>query len=343
MTDDQVMRTALHTVVSGGALDRETARRAMDAIMDGSATAAQIGALLAALRTRGETIDEICGMVDSMRAHATAVRLTRDAVDTCGTGGDGSSTFNISTAAALVAAGAGAPVAKHGNRAASSRCGSADVLEALGVVIALPPAGVTACVEEAGMGFFFAPAYHPAMRHAGPVRSELGIRTVFNVLGPLANPAGVRRQALGVADPAMAPLMAGVLQRLGHERALVFSGSGGIDELGLQGPQRCFEVTPGGVTEGEVDPAALGLRHATTADLRGGDAGENATQVRAVLDGERGSARDVVLLNAAAALVACGTVTTLEDGLQHAGDAIDSGAARLVLERLIAVSNRSWS
>jgi anthranilate phosphoribosyltransferase len=343
MTDDQVMRTALHTVVSGADLDRATARCAMDTIMEGSATPAQIGALLAALRTKGETVDEICGMVDSMRAHATSVRLERDAVDTCGTGGDGSFTFNISTAAALVAAGAGAPVAKHGNRAASSRCGSADVLEALGVAISLPPAGVAACVDEAGMGFFFAPAYHPAMRHAGPVRSDLGIRTVFNVLGPLANPARVRRQALGVADPAMAPLMAGVLQRLGHERALVFSGAGGIDELGLQGPSRCFQVTPDGVTEDEIDPASLGFAPATTADLRGGDAGENAARVRAVLDGEQGAARDVVLLNAAAALVASGTAPTLDDGVRRAADAVDSGAARTVLDRLIAVSNRSWT
>ena len=335
------MRTALQTVVSGHDLDRETARCAMDEIMDGAASPVQMAALLAAMRTKGETVDEICGMVDSMRAHATTVHLDRDAVDTCGTGGDGSLTFNISTAAALVAAGAGAPVAKHGNRAASSRCGSADVLEALGVVIALPPAGVAACVEEAGMGFFFAPAYHPAMRHAGPVRSELRIRTVFNVLGPLANPAGVRRQALGVADPAMAPLMAGVLQQLGHTRALVFCGAGGLDELGLSGPSRCYEVTPAGVSERQIDPAALGLGHATTGDLRGGDAAENAARVRAVLAGDTGPSRDVVVLNAAAALVAAGRAQAMDEGVQQAAESIDSGSARGVLERLVAVSNRA--
>ena len=337
------MRTALRTVVSGGDLDRETARRAMDEIMDGAASPVQIAALLAGLRTKGETVAEICGMVESMRAHATTVRLQRDAVDTCGTGGDGSFTFNISTAAALVAAGAGAPVAKHGNRAASSRCGSADALEALGVVIALPPAGVAACVEEAGMGFFFAPAYHPAMRHAGPVRSELGFRTVFNVLGPLANPAGVRRQALGVADPSLAPLMAAVLQQLGHQRALVFCGAGGLDELALQGQQRCYEVTPEGVAERVIDPATLGLRNAGTDELRGGDAEQNAACVRSVLRGDVGAARDVVLLNAAAALVAAGRADDMEDGVAQAGAAIDSGAARTVLDRLVTVSNRAWA
>ena len=337
------MRTALQTVVSGRDLDRRSARSAMDEIMDGTATPVQIAALLAALRTKGETVEEICGMVESMRAHATQVRLDRDAVDTCGTGGDGSLTFNISTAAALVAGGAGAPGAKHGNRAASSRCGSADVLEALGVAIALPPAGVAACVDEAGMGFFFAPAYHPAMRHAGPVRSELGIRTVFNVLGPLANPAGVRRQALGVADPAMAPLMAGVLQQLGHTHALVFSGAGGLDELGLAGTSLCYEVTAAGVSQCEIDPAALGLGNAGAAELRGGDAAENAARVRGVLAGEAGPARDVVLLNAAAALVAAGTAEGMEDGVGRAAESIDSGAAGGVLDRLVRVSNRDWA
>ena len=337
------VRTALQTVVSGRDLDREAARCAMDEIMDGAASPVQIAGLLTALRTKGETVDEICGMVDSMRAHATAVRLKPGAVDTCGTGGDGSMTFNISTAAALVAAGARVRVAKHGNRAASSRCGSADVLEALGVRISLPPAGVAACIEDAGMGFFFAPAYHPAMRHAGPVRSELGVRTVFNVLGPLANPAGVRHQALGVADPAMAPVMASVLQRLGHEHALVFSGAGGLDELSLEAPSRCLEVTPDGVSETEIDPAALGLGAASADDLRGGDAAENAARVHAVLAGEAGPSRDVVVLNAAAALVAAGKSQAMSDGVSRAAESIDSGAARRVLERLVSVSNRPWA
>jgi anthranilate phosphoribosyltransferase len=340
---DGVISDALRTVVSGRDLDIDTARRAMDEIMDGVATPGQIGALLAALRTKGESIDEICGMVESMREHATTVVLDVDAVDTCGTGGDGAGTFNISTAAALVAAGAGAPVAKHGNRAASSRCGSADVLEALGVAIALPPQGVEACVAEAGIGFFFALAYHPAMRHAGAVRRELGIRTVFNILGPLANPGRVRRQALGVAEPSMAPLMAKVLQRIGHERALVFSGSEGIDELGVGGPSQCYEVTPTGVREFELDPASLGIGHASVRELGGGDAGDNAARVRAVLDGEQGASRDVVLLNAAAALVAAGRSDGFTDGLERAAQAIDSGAARTALDTLVRVSNRSWS
>ena len=340
---DGVLRHALETVTSGRDLDLATARCAMDEIMEGTATAAQIGALLAALRTKGETVDEICGMVESMRDHATTVRLPVDAVDTCGTGGDGVGTFNISTAAALVAAGAGAPVAKHGNRAQSSRCGSADVLEALGVAIALPPAGVEACVVEAGIGFFFAPAYHPAMRHAGAARRELGIRTVFNVLGPLANPARVRRQALGVADPAMAPLMARVLQRLGHERALVFTGPEGIDELGLLGPSQCYEVTPGGVREFRLDPRELGFEAAPAGEVRGGDAAANAARVRDVLKGAEGPGRDIVLLNAAAALVAIGECDGFAAGVTRAAESIDSGSALRCLDALVAVSNRAWA
>src|SRR5438477_3029521 len=216
----------------------------MDTIMDGGATPAQMAALLTALRVKGETVDELTGMVESMRDHATRVTLDGDAVDTCGTGGDGAATFNISTAAALVVAGAGCPVAKHGNRAASSRCGSADVLEALGVAIVLAPEGVSRCVAEAGIGFMFAPAFHPAMRHVAPVRRELGFRTVFNVLGPLANPARVRHQSIGVADVALAEEMAHVLQRLGHRRALVFSGPDGGDELGVGGVATGYAAEP---------------------------------------------------------------------------------------------------
>jgi len=337
------MRDALATVVSGHDLDAATARAAMDEMMEGSATHAQIGALLAALRTKGETVDEICGMVESMRAHGTTVRLGVDAVDTCGTGGDGSGTFNISTAAALVAAGASAPVAKHGNRAASSRCGSADVLEALGVAVALPPAGVKACIEEAGMGFFFAPAYHPAMRHVAPVRREMGVRTVFNVLGPLANPAGVRHQAMGVADIHMAPRMAAVLQRLGHEHALVFTGPGGLDEIGLDGPSACWEVTPSGIREFTLDPRDLGVASASARDLSGGDAARNAAFVRGVLGGEHGPARDIAVLNAAAALFVLGTAADMASGMARAIESIDSGAAQRCLDSLVAVSNRTWS
>jgi anthranilate phosphoribosyltransferase len=339
MTED-LMRHALEQVVAGADLDHTTARRVMDTIMDGSATSVQIGGLLAALRAKGETVDEITGMVESMRDHATPVTLPMDAVDTCGTGGDGAATFNISSAAALVTAGAGCAVAKHGNRASSSRCGSADVFEALGVVIALPPEGVRRCIEEAGIGFFFAPAYHPAMRHAAQARSELGIRTVFNVLGPLANPARVRHQALGVSDASLAPIMAAVLRQLGVHRALVFSGPDGLDELGLAGPSQCYDVSPEGVREFVLDPRELGFAPVPLSALRGGDAAANAARVTAILDGEQGPARDIVVLNAAAALIAAGGAATFPDAVERARESIDSGKARACLTSLITVSNR---
>ncbi len=339
MTDgDTLLRDALDRVVRGNDLDLETARAVMDRVMEGVATPAQMGALLAALRTKGESVDELAGFVSSMRAHATRVELDVEAVDTCGTGGDGSNTFNISTAAAFVVAGAGCPVAKHGNRAATSRCGSADVLEALGVAIALPPDGVRRCVEVANVGFMFAPAYHPAMRHAAPVRSELGIRTAFNVLGPMANPAGVRHQALGAGDPALAETMARVLHRLGHRRAIVFAGPGGIDELGLTGPAQCHDVSLEGVRTFELDPEALDLPHAPLSALRGGDAAENAAHIRSILDGEPGPGRDVVVLNAAAALVAAERAPDFAEGLEQARSAIDSGAARRCLDDLVRTS-----
>ncbi|MFI5287070.1 MAG: anthranilate phosphoribosyltransferase, partial [Candidatus Dormibacteria bacterium] len=312
---EAVMRQALETIVTSRSLDVPTARAVMDTMMEGEATPAQVGALVAALRTKGETVDELAGMVESMRDHATPVSLPVEAVDTCGTGGDGARTFNISTAAALVAAGAGCPVAKHGNRAASSRCGSADVLEALGVVISLSPEGVRRCVVEAGIGFLFAPDFHPALRHVAPVRRELGIRTVFNVLGPLANPARVRHQALGVSNARLTPVMAEVLRRLGHVHALVFTGPDGIDELGVIGPAECFEVTAEGVRAFVLDPKDVGLEAAPLDAVRGGDAVTNAATIRSILDGERGPRRDVVLLNTAAVLVAADAVTTLLDGI----------------------------
>lgn len=332
------MRAALDTIVRGGSLDVATARAVMDTVMEGAATPAQVGALLAALRLRGESVDELTGMVMSMRDHATPLHLEPGAVDTCGTGGDGSNSFNISTAAALVAAAAGCRVAKHGNRAASSRCGSADVLEELGVQVTLDAAGVRRCVEEARIGFIFAPVFHPAMRHAAAVRRELGIRTVFNILGPLANPARVRHQALGVAGGSMARVMAGVLQQLGHRHALVFSGPGGMDELGLDGVALVFDVTDAGIKEMEIDPQALGLRVAPAAALAGGDAATNAAIIVAVLDGTDGAARDVVLLNAAAALVAADVAIDMAEGVERARSAVDSGAARTTLRSLVAVS-----
>jgi anthranilate phosphoribosyltransferase len=335
---DELMRAALETIVRGESLDVTTARAVMDSIMEGSASSAQIGALLAALRTKGETVDELTGMVMSMRDHATSVELEPGAVDTCGTGGDGSNTFNISTAAALVAAGAGCRVAKHGNRAASSRCGSADVLEELGVKVALDAAGVRRCVDEARIGFIFAPAFHPAMRHAAAARRELGIRTVFNILGPLANPARVRHQALGVAGNAPLAVMAAVLQRLGHKHALVFSGPGGMDELGLDGVTRGHEVTESAMRDIEIDPQALGLQAAPLEAVAGGDAALNASIILAVLDGSSGPPREIVLLNAAAALVAADVVVDMAEGLDRARAAIDSGAARQTLRRLVAVS-----
>jgi anthranilate phosphoribosyltransferase len=335
---DQLMRAALETIVGGGSLDVATARALMDRVMDGSATAAQIGAILAALRTKGETVDELTGMVMSMRAHATPVDIAPGAVDTCGTGGDGTNTFNISTAAALVAAGAGCRVAKHGNRATSSRCGSADVLEELGVRVALDPSGVRRCVDEAGIGFIYAPAFHPAMRHASGVRRELGIRTVFNILGPLANPARVRHQALGVAGNAPAAVMATVLQRIGHSHALVFSGPGGMDELGLDAVTLCHEVTESEVREVEIDPQALGFARAPREAVAGGDAATNAAVIVSILDGATGPPRDVVLLNAAAAMVAADVAAGMAEGIERARTAVDSGAAREALRRLVATS-----
>ena len=335
------MRQALEAVVSGRNLDMSTARAVMDAMMEGAATPAQIGALIVALRMKGETVDEITGMVESMRAHATVVSLSVDAVDTCGTGGDGAGTFNISTAAALVAAGAGCPVAKHGNRAASSQCGSADVLEALGVVISLPPDGVRRCVEEAGVGFLYAPDFHPALRQVISVRRELGLRTVFNVLGPLASPAGVRHQLIGVANARLAPMMAEVLHRLGHIHALVFTGPDGIDELGVGGTAHCYEVTPDGVRESILDPAEAGIDAASVDAVRGGDAATNAAIILAVLDGAGGPRRDVVLLNTAAVLVAGDRVRTLREGVEVAAVSIDSGSARRALAALVRVSHEA--
>ncbi|MHB8313984.1 MAG: anthranilate phosphoribosyltransferase [Candidatus Dormibacteria bacterium] len=328
----------LEDLLRGGDIGAASARRLGDLMMDGSLSAAQIGAVLALWRAKGETASELVGLVGSMLDHAVRVRLSVDAVDTCGTGGDRQGTFNISTVAALVVAGAGLPVAKHGNRAASSRCGSADVLEALGVVIDLDAEGVAICVQEAGMGFMFANAFHPAMRHVAAPRSELGIRTVFNVLGPLANPAHVPFQALGVSDPALAERMAQVLAGLGRRRALVFSGPEGLDELGLSGPSRCWEVSAGRVVETEIDPGSLGLAAAPSAALRGGDAAANAATVRRVLGGEPGPMADVVLLNSAAALVAGERAADLSEGLEMARESLRAGSAAAVLERLVAIS-----
>lgn len=336
MEDD--LRDALGTIVSGETLTTQSARALMDTVMAGKASPPALAALLTALRMRGETVAELTGFVLSMRDHATPLPLPAGAVDSCGTGGDGSHTFNISTAAALVAAAAGCRVAKHGNRAASSRCGSADVLEQLGVSVALDAEGVRRCVEEASIGFIFAPAFHPSMRHVAAVRRELGFRTVFNVLGPLANPARVAHQALGVAGSAPLRAMAEVLHALGHRHALVFSGPHGMDELGLDGPARGYEVSTRGLREVEIDPAALGVPPAAVDALRGGDAAANAAILRSVLGGETGPRRDVVLLNAAAVLWAGDAAVDMVEGLERAAAAVDSGMALRTLERLVMVS-----
>ena len=331
---------ALARIADGRDLTRDDARAVMDEVMRGEATPAQIGGLLVGLRAKGETVDEITGFAEAMREHVVPVRPTRTPlVDVVGTGGDGARTINISTAAAIVAASAGAGVAKHGNRAASSACGSADVLEALGLVLELPPERIAASIDEHGFGFMFARAHHPAMRHAAPVRQELGTRTVFNVLGPLANPAGARDGVFGVYAPALARTYAEALAGLGARRALVVHGAGGVDELTPSGPSLVVEVSDGRITEWQLDPATLGLAASEPAELRGGDAAENAAAIRRVLDGERGGRRDAIVLNAGAALVAAGVAETFQDGVATAAAAIDDGAAGAVLVRLVEFSN----
>jgi len=331
---DQV-RAALASVVDGRTLALDEARAAMGSVMDGEASPALLAALLVALRMRGETVDELAGFATAMRERAVRVDAPDGAIDTCGTGGDASGTFNISTTAAIVVAATGVPVAKHGNRAMTSRSGSADVLEALGIRIDHDASSAAAALRDLGFAFMFAPSFHPAMKHAGPTRREIGVRTAFNLIGPLTNPAGARRQLVGVADPAAAAKMAEVLHRLGSERAFVVGGQG-IDELPLDGTGVIHDVTPGGVEVRPVDAAALGLVKASTAKLAGGSPAENAAILEAILRGEPGIRRDVVLLNAGAALVVAGVVDDLVAGIERAALAIDSGLGVDLLERLRA-------
>jgi anthranilate phosphoribosyltransferase len=333
------VQQALARLLDGHDLSREEARAVMNDVMEGEATPAQIGGFLVALRLKGETADEIAGCAEAMREHVLAVRPTRDdLVDTAGTGGDGASTINISTAAALVAAAAGAGVAKHGNRAVSSASGSADVLEALGFRLELPPARIERSIDELGFGFLFAPTHHPAMRHAAPVRRELAARTVFNVLGPLTNPAGARAQVVGVYAPALVRTIADVLAQLGAHRAFVVHGAGGIDELSPAGPNLVCEVVDGGVREREIDPLELGVPRCEPDELRGGSPEQNAAAIRAVFEGENGGRRSAVLLNAAGAIAAAGHARDLREGLGLAKVALDSGAAATRLEELIRFS-----
>jgi len=315
---------------------------AMAEILAGQASSAQIAGFIVALRMKGETVEELRGLLDAMAEAAERVPLASldGVVDVVGTGGDRSHSVNVSTMAAIVVAGAGVPVCKHGNRGASSRCGSADLLEALGVNLELDPAGVARCVETAGMGFCFAPRFHPAMRHAVQTRRELGVPTVFNLLGPLANPAGVRRQVVGVADQTMAERMARVLAARGSERALIVHGDDGLDELTTTTTSTVVELVDGDVRTTSVDPDDYGMPRVEPIALAGGDATANAAVAKRVLDGERGAHRDVVVLNAAAGLLVAGVAPDLADGVEQAAAAIDSGAAAAALDRLVVASQR---
>jgi anthranilate phosphoribosyltransferase len=338
------IRKALALLIEGHSLSAADAEAVMEQIMTGQATPAQIGGLLTALRAKKETAEEITGFARAMRGNAVAVSSHRTPlVDVCGTGGDGSGTFNISTAAAFVIAGAGLAVAKHGNRSVSSKCGSADVLEALGVQLTLAPEVVGTCIDEVGIGFLYAPQLHPAMKHAIGPRREMGIRTVFNILGPLTNPAGARVQVLGVYDAALTEVMAQVLHALGCKAAFVVHGGGGLDELSTIGSNKMTQLRDGEIRTFTLDPQSLGLPQATLSDLRGDDAEANAAVIEDILTGTPGPRRDVVLLNAAACLVAGNTAPDLAVGLTLAAESIDSGAARATLDALIAFSKKRGS
>lgn len=320
-------------------LSVDEAAGVMETIMDGQAQPSQIAGFLVGLAMKGERPDEIVGLARTMRARATKLsRPFAPVFDTCGTGGDGAHTFNVSTVAALVLAACGVRVAKHGNRSASSRCGSADLFEAMGVNVAAPPAVVERCLEEAGIAFLFAQVFHPSMRHAAPTRKELGVRTAFNLLGPLTNPAGAARQLVGVPRPELTELVARSLAHLGAERAWVVHGADGLDEISTSGYTKVSECRDGAVNTFYLHPADVGLAKSPATALRGGDAADNAAIARAVLGGEPGAPRDIVLLNAAASLLIAGKAATIPDGLAMAAEAIDSGRAAAVLERLIAVS-----
>lgn len=333
-----MIREAIEAVVNGESLSMDTAAQAMNEIMSGDATPAQFGAFVTALRLKGETVDEIAGMAQVMREHSLHVEVDGALVDTCGTGGDGSGTFNISTTAAFVAAGAGAKVAKHGNRAMSSSSGSADVLEALGAKIDLKPESVARCINETGFGFMFAQGFHPSMRFAAGPRREIGIRTVFNILGPLTNPAGAGAQVIGVADATMASKMASALSRLGSARALVVHGNDGLDEITIADSTSVWELRDGSVSEYDISPAELGVNRSPLSEVQASNSEASAGLLREVLDGKAGPARDVVLLNAAAALLAGDIVGTLSDGVQAAANSIDSGSARERMESYVALS-----
>ncbi|MCC0038562.1 MAG: anthranilate phosphoribosyltransferase [Brucellaceae bacterium] len=331
-------KTYLAKVASGTPLSFDEARAAFDIVMSGDATPSQIGGFLMALRVRGETIDEISGAVATMRAKMLPVSAPADAIDIVGTGGDASGTYNVSTCAAFIVSGAGVPVAKHGNRALSSRSGAADTLAALGINIEIGPERIGACIREAGLGFMFAPSHHSAMRHVGPSRVELGTRTIFNLLGPLSNPAGVKRQLVGVFAPEWVEPLAHVLKDLGAEAVWVVHGEG-LDEMTTTGPTRIAELRNGTVRMFEVEPSQAGLATTTPDKLKGGEAAQNAKALKAVLDGAPGAYRDIAILNAAGALVVADKAADIAEGARMAAQSIDSGAARARLDDLIRVSN----
>jgi anthranilate phosphoribosyltransferase len=326
-------------VAAGSQLSRADAAAAFDAILSGEVTPSQMGGFLMALRVRGETVEEITGAVTAMRAKMLPVAAPAGAIDVVGTGGDGSGSYNVSTLAALIVAACGVPVAKHGNRAASSKSGTADTLAALGVKIGVAPALVERCIREAGIGFMLAPAHHAAMRHVGPTRAELGTRTIFNLLGPLANPAGVKRQLVGVFSAAWLTPMAEVLRNLGSERVWVTHGADGLDEMSTTGTTKIVELKDGVIRAFEIAPEDVGLTRVDLAALKGGDAAYNAEALKAVLAGARNAYAEIAMLNAAGALVVAGKARELAEGVAMAGDALASGATKLVLDRLVDVSN----
>ncbi len=340
MNGAEDLKALIGRVAAGERLTVEQARHAFDIMMMGEATPAQMGGFLLGLRVRGETVDEITGGAMALRSRAVAIEAPAGAIDTCGTGGDAKGTFNISTAAAIVIAACGVPVAKHGNRALSSRSGSADLLAALGVDIEADMALVRESIWQAGIGFLMAPRHHGAMRHVAPARVELGTRTIFNLLGPLSNPAGAKFQLLGVFDAAWMEPMAMVLKNLGSERVWVVHGADGLDELTTTGPSRVAELKDGAISAFEVTPEDAGLPRATLADLKGGDGKANARIMTDLLAGAPSAVRDVVLLNSAAGLVIVGQAADLKAGVALAAEAIDAGKVRATLERLIAITNR---
>ncbi len=333
------MKAILTKVAAGQSLSIAESEHAFDLLMSGEATPGQIGGFLMGLRVRGETVDEIIGGVKVMRSKALPVSAPDNAIDTCGTGGDGASTLNISTAATFVVAGCGVPIAKHGNKALSSKSGSADVLQQLGVKLDIPPEKITQCISDAGVGFMMAPFHHSAMKHVGPVRVDMGVRTIFNLMGPLSNPAGAKRQLIGVFSKDWLLPMAEVLKNLGSEKVWLVHGADGLDEVTITGPTYAVELANGVMREFEITPEEIGLSRASLEDIRGGDSDYNAERLRALLNGQKDAYRDIVIMNSAAALVVAEKADTLQQGADMAADSIDNGGALASLNKLVNLSN----